>query len=348
MIGSYTKQFTAAAILLLEDEGYLNIENTLNLYIPDFPSGDKIKIKHLLNHTSGLQREPDYRRLLSVVSAESIEDFIIPRVDEETAQEILSRFELKNGSYELKRNLNETQVLNLAYLLFSMGYDTGKPTLSISDGVLKITNGIRVGRVSPGDSYRYSNLGYMILGLVIEKSSGMRYEDFIRTRLFEPLDMSYSGFNYDPVKNYGFAQGWYGFDSKRLIKLDKPVNGYLWPGAAGMIYSNIADINKWITDMNLILKESILTKMFDGYVESGIMGSHYGYGYFVNSKVIKGDARRNVWHDGRVYNYRTIISIFPEEKLRIVILSNRLDDNSIFYWPYIIAEALIDIDKAGE
>ena len=48
MIGSYTKQFTAAAIMLLDEEGKLSIEDSLNLYIPDFPIGRSIKIKHLL------------------------------------------------------------------------------------------------------------------------------------------------------------------------------------------------------------------------------------------------------------------------------------------------------------
>jgi len=53
-IGSLTKQFTAAAILQLEEKGKLKVENSINTYLKDYPNGEEIKIKHLLNHTSGI------------------------------------------------------------------------------------------------------------------------------------------------------------------------------------------------------------------------------------------------------------------------------------------------------
>lgn len=56
-IGSITKQFTATAILMLQEKGLLNIQDTIDKYIPDYPNGNKIKIYNLLNHTSGI---PDY------------------------------------------------------------------------------------------------------------------------------------------------------------------------------------------------------------------------------------------------------------------------------------------------
>jgi CubicO group peptidase (beta-lactamase class C family) len=59
-IGSNTKQFTAASILLLEEQGKLNIEDKLNKYIPNYPKGDSVTIQMLLNHTSGIR---DYTQL---------------------------------------------------------------------------------------------------------------------------------------------------------------------------------------------------------------------------------------------------------------------------------------------
>jgi CubicO group peptidase (beta-lactamase class C family) len=53
-IGSITKQFTATAILMLEEKGLLSVNDSLSKYIPDYPKGDKIKIYNLLNHTSGI------------------------------------------------------------------------------------------------------------------------------------------------------------------------------------------------------------------------------------------------------------------------------------------------------
>ena len=54
-IGSMTKQFTAVAIMMLQEQGKLNTNDLLSKYIPDFPSGDKITIHHLLTHTSGIK-----------------------------------------------------------------------------------------------------------------------------------------------------------------------------------------------------------------------------------------------------------------------------------------------------
>lgn len=54
-IGSVTKQFTAAAILLLVEEGRLSLDDTLHSYFPDFPRSDEVTIRHLLQHTSGIR-----------------------------------------------------------------------------------------------------------------------------------------------------------------------------------------------------------------------------------------------------------------------------------------------------
>lgn len=54
-IGSMTKQFTAVAILILEQEGKLNVNDPVSKYIADYPNGNQIKIHHLLNHTSGIK-----------------------------------------------------------------------------------------------------------------------------------------------------------------------------------------------------------------------------------------------------------------------------------------------------
>lgn len=54
-IASMTKQFTAIAVLILEEEGKLNLNDPISKYIPDFPLGDKITIHHFLTHTSGIK-----------------------------------------------------------------------------------------------------------------------------------------------------------------------------------------------------------------------------------------------------------------------------------------------------
>ena len=62
-LGSMTKQFTAVAVLMLEEQGKLNTKDTISKYIPDYPSGNKITIHHLLTHTSGIK---DFTKMKSL------------------------------------------------------------------------------------------------------------------------------------------------------------------------------------------------------------------------------------------------------------------------------------------
>ena len=76
-IGSLTKQFTAAAILKLQEEGKLSVTDKLSKYIPDFPRGDEVTLHHLLTHTSGIHnftQKPGFMQ--RVTNAIAIEDLI--------------------------------------------------------------------------------------------------------------------------------------------------------------------------------------------------------------------------------------------------------------------------------
>ena len=64
-LGSITKQFTAVAILMLEEQGKLSIGDKLSKYISDYPEGEKVTIEHLLNHTSGIQSYTDMQSFMS-------------------------------------------------------------------------------------------------------------------------------------------------------------------------------------------------------------------------------------------------------------------------------------------
>jgi CubicO group peptidase (beta-lactamase class C family) len=76
-IGSVTKQFTSAAILKLQEEGKLSVNDKLSKYIPDFPRGDEVTLHHLLTHTSGIHSftsKPDF--ILKVTNTVTTEDII--------------------------------------------------------------------------------------------------------------------------------------------------------------------------------------------------------------------------------------------------------------------------------
>lgn len=145
-IGSITKTFTAIAILQLQEKGKLSIENSLSQYINDFPNAEKIKIKHLLNHTSGLP--------------ESWRD-----------------------DWHEKRKLGFENIIDKIKkkeLLFE-----------------------------PGMGEEYSNCGYALLTYIIEKISGIPYEDYCRKNIFEPANMINTGAVFYPEKKYdNFALGY--------------------------------------------------------------------------------------------------------------------------------------------
>lgn len=65
-IGSMTKQFTAVAILMLEQQGKLRVTDPVSKYIADYPNGDNITIHHLLTHTSGIKDFTKMKTLSSI------------------------------------------------------------------------------------------------------------------------------------------------------------------------------------------------------------------------------------------------------------------------------------------
>jgi len=67
-IGSITKQFTASAILKLQEQGKLNVEDKLSKFFPDFPRGDEVRLRHLLTHTSGIRSYTDMRGFIEKVT----------------------------------------------------------------------------------------------------------------------------------------------------------------------------------------------------------------------------------------------------------------------------------------
>ncbi|MEP2773240.1 MAG: serine hydrolase [Fulvivirga sp.] len=109
-IGSVTKQFTAAAILKLVEQGKMQLEDPLNKYIDDFPRGDKITIHHLLNHTSGIKSytdQPDFIKSVgkSVATKELVDEIKALGFDFEPGEQ----WKYNNSAYYILGYLIEQQ-----------------------------------------------------------------------------------------------------------------------------------------------------------------------------------------------------------------------------------------------
>jgi len=273
-LASVTKQFTAAAVMLLVRDGKLRYEDRLTDLFPDFPAyGRAITIRNLLDHTSGL---PDYEELMP--------------------------------AYDRTVPVEDVQIQDA--------------------GVLDLLKRQKAGWFGPGSRWYYSNSGYVLLGLIVEKASGRPFPDFLRERIFAPLNMIDTvayvrGKNQVPNRAFG-----YGKENGRWSVTDQsPTSATLGDGG---VYSSLADLLQWdeaLSRHSLMSEAEMRPALMPVRVPSrGPIGpdgapADYGFGWFLNGW--KGHAR--MWHHGETVGFRTAIQRFTDEGLTIIILCNRAD-----------------------
>ena len=273
-LASVTKQFTAAAVMLLVRDGKLRYEDSLADLFPGFPEyGRAITVRHLLNHTSGL---PDYEDLMPAAD---------PAVPVEQAQ--------------------------------------------IDDaGVLELLKGQKAGWFAPGALWRYSNSGYVLLGLIVERVSGLSFPMFLRERIFAPLKMDNTvafvrGRTHVSDRAFGYTKedgGWRFTDQS-------PTSATLGDGG---VYSSLYDLSIWDESLrrHLLLTEEEMTPALTpvrvpGKGPTGPDGkpADYGFGWFLNAW--RGHPR--MWHYGETVGFRTAIERFTADGLTVIVLANRSD-----------------------
>ena len=273
-LASVTKQFTAAAVMLLAADGKLRYEDALTDIFPDFPDyGRGITVRHLLQHTSGL---PDYEDLMPAPD---------PAVPVERAQ--------------------------------------------IDDaGVLALLMTRKAGLFPPGSAWRYSNSGYVVLGLVVEKVSGRPFREFLRERVFGPLRMTGTvalvrGRNTVPDRAFGYTKT----DGRWRLTDQSPTSATLGDGG---VYASLYNLSLWDEALrrNLLLTENEMRPALapvavPGPGPAGPDGqpAAYGFGWFLDPW--KGRAR--MWHYGETAGFRTAIQRFPDDGLTVIVLANRAD-----------------------
>ena len=177
----------------------------------------------------------------------------------------------------------------------------------------------------PGSKHQYSNTGYAILAMIIEKISGKPYRDFVRENIFDPLGMNNTlAFekNIKEVKNRA-----YGYKIINGIPefADQSITSAVL--GDGGIYSSVIDLYKW--DQALYTEKLIGRKYLDDSWTNGVTTSGvefpYGYGWrletYKNNKV--------VYHTGSTRGFRNIIYRVPAKHFTIIILTNR-DEGSEF------------------
>ena len=251
-LGSVTKQFTAMAIMILQERGKLSVSDPVCKYLSECPAAwQPLTVRNLLTHTSGI---PNYT---------SFPDFAKTAV-------------LPTSSAEMFGQLKD------------------KPL-----------------EFAPGEKFAYSNSGYYVLGLIIERASGKPYADFLQENIFTPLGMKHTGYD-NPLKIIKNRAAGYTRQGGEIINasyMDMSV-----PYAAGALYSTTEDLLRW--DQALYTENLVSRKSLDEIFTP--LKSEYGYGWSISKKF----DRQVIAHGGGIYGFATEIVRFPADRVTVIVLSN--------------------------
>jgi CubicO group peptidase (beta-lactamase class C family) len=267
-MASVSKQFTAASILLLKQDGKLRLEDPVRKYLPELPESDeKVTIYHLLTHSGGLI---DYEDLVPA---------------DRTTQ------------------LDDADVLSLIAAQHRLYFE-------------------------PGTAFRYSNGGYVLLGLIVQRLSGMDLADFMKRRIFQPLGMNET-LMYEHGHGPEVAHRAYGYSNVdgKWTKTDQSVTSAT--RGDGGIYSSVDDLGKWDAALysDRLLNEESRRAAFTPHDPSGDPDTGYGFGWRLSDDT--------VWHSGESIGFRNVIVRWPKQHLSVIILSNRNE-----FQPYPLAIAI--------
>jgi len=209
--------------------------------------------------------------------------------------------------------------------------DSRKPVeeVQIDDaGVLELLKAQKAGWFVPGTIWRYSNSGYVLLGLIVAKASGRSFPTFLRERIFQPLRMTGTvalvrGKTSVSDRAFGYTK-----EAGRWRFTDQsPTSATLGDGG---VYSSLTNLSLWDEALrrNLLLTEEEMKPALKpvrvpGRGPTGPDGrpADYGFGWFLDPW----EGRPRMWHYGETAGFRTAIHRFTAEGLTVIVLANRTD-----------------------
>jgi CubicO group peptidase (beta-lactamase class C family) len=282
--GSVSKQFTAAAVMLLAREGKLSLDDQVRKYVPELPDyppppdveapgygeaspkphaakagGSSLTIRHMLNHTSGLR---DWGSVAAIGGA--------PR-----------------GS----RAYTHAHVLDIVSRQKALNFP-------------------------PGTRWSYSNTGFNLAAIIVERVGGVSFQEFTRTRLFQPAGMTHTSWRDDFTRIVkGRAQAYDERDGS--YRIDMPFENVY--GNGGLL-TTVGDLLKWnqhydappAGDAAMIAEQQTPGRFNDGRPHG------YGLGLFIGT--YKG--LHEVSHSGSTGGYSAFLTRFPDQHVSVAVLCN--------------------------
>lgn len=272
-IGSVTKEFTAMAILMLQERGKLHIHDPICTYLSPCPqSWQQITIYHLLTHSSGIPNHFDPSGINLVQLEKEPLDF------------------------------------------------------------------------KPGTQFNYSNSGYVVLALIIEKVSGEAYGTFLQQNIFAPLQMTNTGYDFTQPQLPNLASGYYSWG------VEQDYTGISLEFGADGLYSTVEDLYRWdqalFTHTQTLVSRQALEEMFTNTValcpsaqapdcsfvsaadlpplnptaNASSLAIGYGYGWLIAK--IEGSKNPVIYHPGETYGFQAYNTFYSQDNLTIIVLSN--------------------------
>ena len=170
-----------------------------------------------------------------------------------------------------------------------------------------------------GSAYRYSNTGYALLALIVERVSGKSFATFLHDRIFAPLGMTgtvayESGISTVPNRAFGYT-----VDSSGVRRTDQSSTSAVL--GDGGVYTSLDDLTKWIAalDAHTLVRASDQGEAWTSAVTTRGTRVGYGFGWFVDS----GGNGLRLRHHGETAGFTNAILKIPSRRLTIVILTNR-------------------------
>lgn len=258
--GSMGKQFTAAAVMLLVEDGKLTLDDKLTKHFSAAPAHwQNITVQHLLTHTAGTTDYP--------------------------------------SNFDFRRDYTEDELLQQAAAI----------PLAFQ----------------PGERWSYSNMGYVMLGVLISKVTGKFYGEFLQERIFKPLGMTtariISEADIIPNRSSGY----------RLVRGELKHQEWVAPKmnttADGSLYLTLYDVAKWDAALygEKLLKKASLEQIWAPVKLNN--GKTYPYGFGWMLREVRG--HRLLEHGGAWQGFKSCLSRYVDDKVTVVVFANLAQSN---------------------
>ncbi len=174
---------------------------------------------------------------------------------------------------------------------------------------------------APGEKFNYSNSGYFLLGVIIEKVTSMTYEEALQTMVLQPLGMKNSGYdNYEDIlekRATGYEKTGEGYKTADYLSMTLPYS-------AGSMYATVEDLFTWDRALatGKLLDEKMQKLYYAPHVEA--LGMHYAYGWLVGENTV-GNTEETVSviaHSGGINGFNTNLTRYPHDQSVIILLNN--------------------------